>query len=238
MARLNDLSTSTRSALSTYSVFLSFTAFFLDLPSEGPDKRMPCSLQISQIFSVSVNLVRQHPFQIVPRTLPVLLDGIGQSVRFVISVEGQFFQSCHTVFFNTQIKFCPELHGSRNLSANDEADVRLTDTDDSALNRVNLILIHVPLLLVHLFQDGVSHKLFWRKLHAVRQKCFHVPKIMAHILQLLLYRLPDLLRHALFALCQIQVILSCVLEIYAESVVVVIVADLVNHLFQIFSGLV
>ena len=44
-ARAKALSTAPRSALSLYSVFLSVPAFFFGLPRNGPDKRVPCSLQ-------------------------------------------------------------------------------------------------------------------------------------------------------------------------------------------------
>ena len=44
-ARAKALSTAPRSALSLYSVFLSVPAFFFGLPRDGPDKRIPCSLQ-------------------------------------------------------------------------------------------------------------------------------------------------------------------------------------------------
>ena len=68
----------------------------------------------------------------------------------------------------------------------------MTDADEPVWNRMDLILIHVLLLLIHLFQYHVSHKLLWGKLYTVRRERFHVPKATAYILQLLLYRLADL----------------------------------------------
>ena len=45
LARLNLRSTSTRSQISVYSSFRSTTASFLGLPSAGPERRIPRSLQ-------------------------------------------------------------------------------------------------------------------------------------------------------------------------------------------------
>lgn len=169
-------------------------------------------------------------------TFTVSFDRTYQHISFVVGIIGKLLQRCHAVFINAKIQLCAELHGCCRLPAHNGTYVRLADAHDPVRYRVNIVCVHVLLLIVHLFQHRIPHKLSGRKLHVVQEERFYISEITAYVLRLLLNCLTDLFRCTLFTLCKVQVIRSGILAIGTGSIVVIVTTDPVNQLFPVFLG--
>ena len=100
------------------------------------------------------------------------------------------------------------------------------------------VVIHVLLLFIDLIYDSQSRGLFRSQLTFLFQEFIEIFPISFDVLELLFDRFADLLRCALFALCQIQIIFSGFFAIHAGFVIVKSVTDVIYDRFQIFSGFV
>ena len=101
---------------------------------------------------------------------------------------------------------------------------------------MSAIFKHIQLLLIHLFNGIQKNALFFSKLHI---NAFHKNLDMSEITPDIMKLLPDcltkLLATAFTALCQCKIVLSCIFTIHSRLVVIVLLTDSVNYLFQLFA---
>ena len=153
-------------------------------------------------------------FLIIPRS------SCNENITFVIGSKRQFLYPRHSFFVQTDIHFCPEFHWRGCLPADNRTDVRLADTDDPVRDRVDFVLIHVPLLFIDFIDYSKLPGLLWSQFTSRIQQPVNVASIPADILELLFDCLSDLLTGTFFTLCQIQVISSGIPAIHPGNVIV------------------
>ncbi len=66
----------------------------------------------SDIFSVSVDLVYQHPLRITACPIVVSFYSTDQDICFVICIKGCFFEPCESLFIEAHFKLCAQFHWS------------------------------------------------------------------------------------------------------------------------------